>query len=235
MENPSAKKSITDTILEMTKSAENNTTPIENISGSSDGSWFQNISWTTWLVVIVILLLLGFNIFYYLYKGSEEFNNLFGPLFKKIFGSSLALSGETISVAAEGGKAVVTGTATGVNAGLSAVQQEVTPNKASSSVQSDVLKNKADIQAAENSLNKALNNSKANKPLRKGEENEEDGEDDYEPHEASSSVHTGKAGWCFIGEDKGYRTCTKVGIEDKCMSGDIFPSQDLCINPNLRS
>ena len=43
-----------------------------------------------------------------------------------------------------------------------------------------------------------------------------------------------KSGYCFVGEDRGYRTCIKVGEVDKCMSGDIFPNKDICINPNLR-
>lgn len=44
----------------------------------------------------------------------------------------------------------------------------------------------------------------------------------------------GKRGFCFIGEDNGTRNCIQVGNNDTCMSGKIFPSMDLCINPNLR-
>ena len=59
---------------------------------------------------------------------------------------------------------------------------------------------------------------------------------DYQALEASSSVHSsGKSGWCFVGEDRGFRSCALVNEGDKCMSGDIFPSQELCINPNLRA
>jgi hypothetical protein len=49
-----------------------------------------------------------------------------------------------------------------------------------------------------------------------------------------ASSGSGKAGWCFIGEDRGFRTCSQIGENDKCMSGDIFPSQEICMNPNLR-
>ncbi len=44
-----------------------------------------------------------------------------------------------------------------------------------------------------------------------------------------------KTGYCFIGEENGKRHCVSVKTKDKCMSGEIFPSMDLCINPNLRS
>jgi len=48
------------------------------------------------------------------------------------------------------------------------------------------------------------------------------------------SKSTSKSGWCFIGEDRGFRSCIQVNENEKCMSGDIFPSQEICINPNLR-
>ena len=44
-----------------------------------------------------------------------------------------------------------------------------------------------------------------------------------------------KSGYCFIGEDKGFRSCMYVGKRDVCMSGDIFPTMDVCINPSLRA
>lgn len=43
-----------------------------------------------------------------------------------------------------------------------------------------------------------------------------------------------KSGYCYIGEDRGFRSCAKVSQHDTCMSGDIFPTRDICINPNLR-
>jgi hypothetical protein len=57
-----------------------------------------------------------------------------------------------------------------------------------------------------------------------------------QPDESSSSVQsTGKAGWCYIGMDRNTRSCSQVGVNDLCMSGDIFPSQDICMNPSLRA
>ena len=43
-----------------------------------------------------------------------------------------------------------------------------------------------------------------------------------------------KSGWCFIGEDQGFRSCMPVTESEKCMSGDIFSSKKLCENPSLR-
>lgn len=44
----------------------------------------------------------------------------------------------------------------------------------------------------------------------------------------------GKNGYCYIGEDRGFRSCLKINEDDICMSGNIFPSKELCINPSLR-
>jgi hypothetical protein len=45
---------------------------------------------------------------------------------------------------------------------------------------------------------------------------------------------SGKSGYCYIGEDRGFRSCVKVEAVDKCMSGQVFSRQDICINPTLR-
>ena len=43
-----------------------------------------------------------------------------------------------------------------------------------------------------------------------------------------------KSGYCYIGEDRGFRSCIKVNESDKCISGKIFPTEAICINPTLR-
>jgi hypothetical protein len=58
------------------------------------------------------------------------------------------------------------------------------------------------------------------------------------PDDATSVTQSGgrsKSGYCYIGEDRGFRSCIRVGENDQCMSGDIFPTMDICINPNLRA
>jgi len=193
-------------------------------SSSSDSSGFfdslKEINSTTWVIIVLILAFLGFNIFVYLAKGTQDISNFFGPIMQKLFGTAVGVTSQTVDVAAEGTKAVVGGTANVINTSLSAVQ-DITPNGASSSIKSQPVQNDVPKinQYETNSLNKALNSSKQG-----GNSNQ-----DYEPNEEQSS------GWCYIGEDRGYRSCSQVGVDDKCMSGDIFPSQELCMNPNLRA
>ena len=40
----------------------------------------KNMNPTTWLLIILIFTFLGFNIFVYLAKGTEQLNNIFGPI-----------------------------------------------------------------------------------------------------------------------------------------------------------
>jgi hypothetical protein len=41
-------------------------------------------------------------------------------------------------------------------------------------------------------------------------------------------------GFCYIGYERGQRECTNVFDGDICMSGQVFPTMDICINPRLR-
>ncbi len=77
-----------------------------------------------------------------------------------------------------------------------------------------------------NSLNQALNKSGV----------KQDAKMEYEADESTSSIQKppSKAGYCYIGEEKGYRTCMYVNESDSCMSGNIFPTNDICVNPSLR-
>jgi hypothetical protein len=83
--------------------------------------------------------------------------------------------------------------------------------------------------AQANALNKAINTSTGQKQQINGE--------DYEADDSSSNIQKGtsKSGFCYIGEDRGFRTCQEVGVNDTCMSGDIFPTRDVCVNPTLRA
>jgi len=77
----------------------------------------------------------------------------------------------------------------------------------------------------DDTLDKALNNF--TQPL-----SGPSADDSYSSIQANKS--SSKSGWCFIGEERGYRSCVEVGENDICMSGDIFPRKEICINPTLR-
>lgn len=221
--------SLSSIIPNLSSSSSSSSSSTMSISGEGFFEGLKNMNTTTWLLLLLILTFLGFNIFIYLAKGTEALNTIIGPIVDFISSFFGKVSGQIIDVSAEGGKAVVSTSAGVVNTGLTAVQN-ITPNNSitKTSVSSvPVTQNPADVMA-NNSLNKALNSSQSEK---------QQSGNDYEADEASSSIQSGppKSGWCYIGEDRGFRTCAQVGVNDKCMSGDIFPSQEICVNPNLRA
>lgn len=215
-------------------------------SYSNDNSFFdsfKNINFSTWIIIILILAFLGLNIFVYLAKGTQTIVDTLNPLLGSLFKTTAAVTGETVDVAADGAKVVVGGTKTIVNktadaieTGLTAIQditpnvepKNINPNVAVSSIKGQPTSEpQPDIysQGDQSSLNKTLNTRQT----------QQYSEKDYQAYEASSSVHrAGKSGWCFIGEDRGFRSCAPVGVSDMCMSGDIFPTHEICMNPNLR-
>ena len=180
--------------------------------------FFSSLSWTTWLIIVLVLAFLGINIFVYFAKGTQIATNVFAPLLAKIaalFGKSVK---QTVNVSAQGTQELVNVSAGTATAGLSEIQNITDGIPGNAVQQPDIMIN--------NSLNRSLNTSTQQKQQQNGE--------DYIADDSTSPIQQGKMGWCFIGEDRGFRSCEQVGVNDQCMSGDIFPTKDVCMNPNLR-
>ena len=71
-----------------------------------------------------------------------------------------------------------------------------------------------------NDIEKAINKKKKNKKA-------------YKANNVSNNINK-KVGYCYVGSDRNVRTCVSVGENDTCMSGEVFPTRDICINPNLK-
>lgn len=225
-----------------------------NSSSSSVSDYFSSITWQTWVIVILLLALLGINVFAYLAKATTDFSSIFETYFRPIlsfFGFGvLETTKQTVSNSATGTKAGVDLVANTTTGAIDIIEDTVrNPNLASASASSANTMNtntkptaakattsqqnsmpvQQQIQEAggayewnQNALDSALNDAAQTQ--------------EPQPDESLSSVQSssGKAGWCYIGVDRGTRTCSKIGVNDQCLSGDIFPSQDICVNPNLR-
>jgi len=44
-------------------------------------------------------------------------------------------------------------------------------------------------------------------------------------------ISSGKSGWCLVGEYEGKRGCISVTDYDKCLSGQVYPTEDQCRLP----
>ena len=120
-------------------------------------------------------------------------------------------------------------------------------NKSSQPTSKKVKVNKKENKNAINKLEKAIDDKKTvnkidGKNIQKQNEEQQNStkqkpfipEPDVSASRMQANKPTAKQGYCYIGEDRGFRSCIEVGKGDVCMSGDIFPTQDICINPNLR-
>jgi hypothetical protein len=236
-------------IKSITSSFPDELTPLPEIQPTTNTgtSFLSNITWETWVIIILILALLGINIFAYLAKGTQVttdiFEQYFAP-FLALFGYNvLETTKQTITNTATGSKAgvdLVANTATGAintieqpgyspTSGTSVGVPTTNPVQGKSAnsslpVQNNIQNAGANIdQWQKGSLEKALSNASQEVSQVK-------------PDDSLSSLQTsGKSGWCYIGEDQGIRACAEVGVNDMCMSGDIFPSQEICMNPKLRA
>ena len=191
-------------------------TPVSSVPSNLSTTSFD---WKTMLIIVVVLALLGFNIFVYLANGTEGVLDIIRPITKKILHLFAIVTGNVIHDTADETKQVVGTTANVIEKGLDSVQTITNKSLKSDIIQPpDILKN--------STFNNVLNTA--------SQQNAHDKE--YYADDSDSQIQNkaSKAGWCFIGEDRNIRSCAEVGANDMCMSGDIFPSREICVNPTLR-
>jgi len=233
--------------------------PLSSNATDATSGFFSNITWQTWLIVVLVLAFLGINIFAYLEKGTEATANLFdkyiAPILKVFGYETLETTRQTVETSAAGTKAGVdvvsntttgaidtiekqgttTGTTTGTTkANTNTNKNVVTGQQSTSQIKMNSAQPIRDQLKIEKQINELEDMQEQN--LQKALDDSSKG-GEPKPDDALSRIQSGgsgKAGWCFIGEDRGFRTCSEIGPNDKCMSGDIFPSQEICMNPNLR-
>ena len=191
-------------------------------SGSESGYSIWSI--ISGILIVLIIWVLIFNLFN-LGKVTDWIESIL-----KFFGYS---TGETIKTTANVGAAGLTGStnvaAGALAGGVNMLEKglNLTPEEKSKSQSQSQGQGQGQQQLGESAesavLAKGLANLKKMTPF---------------PDDATSVTQSGgrsKSGYCYIGEDRGFRSCIKVGENDQCISGDIFPTMDICINPNLRT
>lgn len=176
-------------------------TPIQNISSSpiSNTSTFSIKKISIYLLIILILAFLGFNIFTYLSDGTEYLKKLLAPLSINLANKSGDVAKTTTDSALKGTKKILD------------VGVDTTTNILDTT--------KEGTDSGINYIQKKLKNTNTEKKV-------------SEPEPISTSSY--KQGFCFIGKINDTRYCAKVTSSDQCMSGEIFPSENECINPNSK-
>ena len=200
----------------------------------SSGGWWW--SWWGILLFVLGLSLAGFNVFQYLANGTQRIDSFLGPGVKKVVGTLVVLVGTVIHWIADTIKWIVNGFAHGVDTGLTEVESVVPVAAASSSAavsSSSSLPSTTVVSAS--SAPPSSTPPLLVPPTTTTAST-------YQPVQANQGTQgvQGKSGWCYVGselddQNNEFGICTQVGLQDTCMSGMVFPTQDLCINPNLRA
>lgn len=193
------------------------------VQASSSQNTFFGLSFTTWIIIILLLALLGINIFTYLAKGTQETVSILGKFlgwFQNIFGTTAK---QTINVSETGAKAGIGAAADIATTGVDVISQAGHPqgNTENKNIQSnEQIPVQKQMQMQQDNLHNSLNQYQM------------ETSSEVQAHDGYAA--SGKSGWCYVGAQNGIRNCAEVGVNDVCMSGDVFPTMDVCVNPNLR-
>jgi hypothetical protein len=227
----------------------------------STGSRMKYIkSFLFWFVIIILLALYGFNIFKYLAQGTDIITALISPFTYVI----ALLTGTTVKTIiqniSQGGQTLITELSNFFGALINFFSQffsgslkvaEKTSVSAIDQLQSNIIKDKtnsAESKKSKQVVKEAEPESEAEettllknerKLAERNREVSSEVKDTINKKEKTDPVplqtSTQEHGYCYIGKNNNVRNCAKVSSKNKCMSGDIFPTMDLCINPNLRN
>ena len=110
-------------------------------------------------------------------------------------------------------------------------EEEYTIPKSSKEIKKEELEK--EIEEMEENINQEEINNNVTKEsnLKVNKDNSEYNASDSKDN---NSTIVSDGSFCYIGKNKGYRSCIELNSGDQCMSGEIFPTMDICINPNLR-
>jgi hypothetical protein len=167
------------------------------------------------LSILLILSFLGINLFTMLGSLIEIIVAIIGPFVSQILSIFGYTTGSVINKTAD----VVGDVAkTGVDVAEGSLQSV-------GSILKDASRKHVDPSAA-SQLDSVLNVSpnRMNEPAPSSSESP-----------IQKPITAGKTGWCLVGEYEGKRGCVEVGEQDKCMSGQIFATQNACLAPGVFS
>lgn len=169
------------------------------------------------LSVLLILSFLGINILDVVSNIIKAIIAILGPP----VGQILAIFGYTSGTLINKGADVVSDTAkVGIDIAEGTVQN--IGNILISASSGKVPTNLTQINPLDIKLNQDKQISKPKQPS-----------EDTTENPIQNPISASKSGWCLIGEYENRRGCIEVGEQDKCMSGQIFPNQKMCLNPTM--
>ena len=173
------------------------------------------------LAIVIIIAALGFNVFSYLSQGTDYLSNMVKSV-ASILPAGLA---KTLNLSVAGtklGTDIAAGTIKDVGKIVTEIPKAGLPE----------LKSNA-VSTKKQSYDK-VNNKQLSDAVDKGREPSKKNIPQQDKSSGGSIQNQHGKSWCYVGTDRTYRSCVEVGSKSDCMSGQIFPSKTICINPGLR-
>ena len=185
-----------------------------NANLASTGNFFNNKNYIIiFLLILLILSFLGINMLAISGNLIQTIVNIFGPLVTQILsifgytaGTLIDKSAEIVTDTAKTGIDIAGGTVGSIGDLLKDASRQGVDDKAK--------------QQLDQSINLSKHPNKQPEP-------------DSTTNPIQKPITSCKSGWFLVGEYEGRRGCIQVGQEDKCLSGQVYPNQKMCLNPTL--
>jgi hypothetical protein len=171
-----------------------------------------------YFLIFLIVAFLGSSVFGYLGEFSQWIMSIFRPIISFFGYGAAETTKQVVNTSARGTKGLVDVTAGAATSGVNLLEQGLTGKK--------------QINSIDKSSSASGSAAAMQQKVKRGDTVPPMSDDTGSRIQANPTGK--KSGYCYIGEDRGFRSCIRVDDSDMCMSGDIFPTSEICINPNLR-
>jgi len=171
------------------------------------------------LIFLLILSFLGINLLNISGDIIQRISNIFGPVFVNFLslfgyttGTVINKTADVVADASKTGIDIAEGTAQSVGGLFLKASQN--------------LSNQPSLETPQPELKQQPQPKPESKP---------EPEPDTTKNPIQNPISSIKARWCLVGEYEGRRGCIAINEHDKCLSGQVFPTQQMCLNPTYTS
>jgi len=189
------------------------------------------------ITIIMILAILGVNVFLYLAEGTD----ILGDIIQKIIyllPESISKTFRLSSIGTATTGEIVSDTLDNVSDSIEGSSEKSKKRKGGENnedleeILEEENRRREKKKKKRNEKIKEIYRKQVNENnLKKSVENRDDeGIAKYTDFLPTSSKYKTKKGklWCYIGNDRGFKSCIKLNESEKCMSGKIFKTKDKC-------
>jgi hypothetical protein len=195
-----------------------NSLPKPTINNTND--MFSNKNTVIMLLIFLLILsFLGINLLNISGDIIQRISNIFGPVFVNFLslfgyttGTVINKTADVVADASKTGIDIAEGTAQSVGGLFLKASQN--------------LSNQPSLETPQPELKQQPQPKPESKP---------EPEPDTTKNPIQNPISSIKARWCLVGEYEGRRGCIAINEHDKCLSGQVFPTQQMCLNPTYTS